>query len=294
MAEVLEVYTARNLNQLLQLRATYPEAFLTAGATEVMRLRMIGRAPRSIIDLTRVPELSRISRTERWLDIGAAVPIARVLSVGRHVIPRALHSSLEAVGTPAIRSQATIGGNLCLATARADSLAALVALGARVEVRSVSSTRWTSVDRFVRAEGVTDLEPNEVVTRVRVPLLIWDVQVFRKVSSKGSPSPSILNVCVLARVQKDAVDEIRLAATGLYRSDGEPAPVAFRDRALELVMAGQRLPVSERAITQYVRVLLEHLRAHPNALPPDSYAVQTALRVFAHSIERLGRDRIYS
>jgi CO/xanthine dehydrogenase FAD-binding subunit len=294
MAEVVEVHAARDLTRLLQLRAAYPEAFLTAGATKLMQLRQRSEAPRAIIDLMRVPELGRISRTERWLDVGAAVPISRVLSVGRHVIPRALYASLQAVGTPAIRSQATIGGNLCLATARADCLAALVALGARVEVRSVSGSRWVPVERFVRSEGMLDLERTEVVTRVRVPLLMWDVQVFRKVSRKGSPAASILNVCVLARVQKDTVDEIRLAATGLYRADGEPAPVAFRDRALELVMAGQRLPVSERAITQYVRVLLEHLRSHPNALPPDSYAVQTALRIFAHSIERLGRDRIYS
>ncbi|MFO8091020.1 MAG: hypothetical protein R6U13_14365, partial [Desulfatiglandaceae bacterium] len=88
------------------------------------------------------------------------------------------------------------------------------------------------------------------------------------------PARSLLNLCLLASVQKGVLADIRFAATGLYREEVDEAPLIFRDRTLELAMVGQQLPVAERTLTGHVRALLQHLRAAPGAHAPESYPVR--------------------
>jgi CO/xanthine dehydrogenase FAD-binding subunit len=275
-----------DLTDLLWQAAERPDSYLMAGGTDLMRRRPRDGFPERIIDLTAIAELARMSRTERWLDLGATLPLSRLLTVARNVLPRVVLSAVAAIGSPALRNQATIGGNLCLATPLSDTLSPLFALDARVELRSSGGMRWLPVSHFVASYGAPAARPGEVLSRVRVPLGDWDFAHFRKVSPKAPPSQSILTFCGLARLQREVVSDVRLAVAGVYRRE-RGAPVVFRDRALEVALSGQHLPLSRRLIEQHCERFYAGLARRPEALPADSYEAATAARLFAWFLDQL-------
>jgi CO/xanthine dehydrogenase FAD-binding subunit len=126
-------------------------------------------APRRLLSLRRLPW-----RTHRWegggLRVGATEPL-RALESDRELARRlpALAQAVAAVGSPALRRQATVGGNLGRAAPASDLTPVLLALDAEVELVGPSGPRTMTVDRFLRASRSTALGPAELVRSVHVP-----------------------------------------------------------------------------------------------------------------------------
>jgi xanthine dehydrogenase iron-sulfur cluster and FAD-binding subunit A len=78
--------------ELLAIYRQNPNALLWAGGTAIGGLRKNDpqyARPKKIISLAMVSEIAKVSRTERYLEIGAAVPYNKILQVGQHVLPSA-------------------------------------------------------------------------------------------------------------------------------------------------------------------------------------------------------------
>ena len=73
------------------------------------------------------------------------------------------------VGDPQIRHRGTIGGSLAHADPAADLPMALVALGGSMEISGPGGSRTVSADDFFAGFFETSLEPDELLTAVRVP-----------------------------------------------------------------------------------------------------------------------------
>src|SRR5579875_1665193 len=128
--------------------------------------------PRVLVWLGRIPALRRITADGAGLRIGAAVTL-RELS--RHPAVRSSLSALAAsaamAGNPRIRSVATVGGALAHADPRQDLPPALVALGAVVEITGPDRRRTLPVDGLATGVMQTVLQPGELITAVRIPLV---------------------------------------------------------------------------------------------------------------------------
>ena len=92
-----KIYTPTSLNELLayyrdhpQGRSSSPEEPISCAAVSTA----VQVAGGELIDLGRVPEFAHISRTERYMEIGPAVPISKIMATGRHVMPRSLYTAL--------------------------------------------------------------------------------------------------------------------------------------------------------------------------------------------------------
>jgi CO/xanthine dehydrogenase FAD-binding subunit len=129
---VLEPQTMQALAAAIE---EHPGALLVAGGTQVMRSPARHVGGRAVICLRGVEPLGRVSRSQRFLDIGATATLSRVLSIGPRVVPRALFAALKATATPTVRVLATLGGNVCAPGVEHTSLAALAALDAVLELR---------------------------------------------------------------------------------------------------------------------------------------------------------------
>lgn len=97
------------------VRSLGPGALALAGGTSLLNLlkdRVL--EPDLLVNLKGIPGLDRIERDGDGLRIGAAVTLVALLE-NKAVADGypALAQALETVGTPQIRNQATIGGNLC-------------------------------------------------------------------------------------------------------------------------------------------------------------------------------------
>ena len=124
--------------------------------------------------------------------IGAGVTMTMILANRDLAF---LHPAARSVGGPAVRAQATVGGNLFAPPPYGDFTAALLALDARVSVQSGYSPRDMPIDEFLRDR---DSHARAVVAGVEFARPRGDRSLrFLKVSKvrpKGyrcSPSPPV-------------------------------------------------------------------------------------------------------
>ena len=163
----------RTLDQALALLGEQgDEAKVVAGGQSLLVfLRQGLLTPRYLIGLKRIPELARLELTpDGGLTIGAMVTqyALETSPVVRERFP-ALAEAAAVIASPQVRRQGTLGGNLCHADPTGDPPAALIALGAEVElVRQGSSRRLPVADLF-RDYMEPAIEADELLVVVHLP-----------------------------------------------------------------------------------------------------------------------------
>jgi CO/xanthine dehydrogenase FAD-binding subunit len=280
----VRVFRPKNLGGTLRLYTRNPGALLYAGGTETARHTQNGSGrpmnlPQKVIYLGNVQELNRISRGQRYLDIGAVLDLSRILSIGRNVLPPVLFETLSQIATPAIRNLATLGGNICLRTCRGDSLPALSVIDTQLELRTAGSTRWVRVGKFFDGRNLPDLRPGEILTRIRIPLEEWDFAVTRKVQS-GAGLRTSLSFAGVARFPKGRIEALHFCIGGL------PTPV-FRMPVLEERLKGTSLPIPSKLTDALFRDLQEALKAEGENTPTGRYRAAASLRLFRFFLEKV-------
>jgi xanthine dehydrogenase YagS FAD-binding subunit len=110
-----ELFQPTSIDDAVRLLETHRDDYwvLAGGLDSMDWLKDRLRRPRSVIDLTRIPELVGIKDANGGVEIGAMTPLADVV---RHPLVRErfglLLEAAELVASPQIRNQGTIGGNV--------------------------------------------------------------------------------------------------------------------------------------------------------------------------------------
>jgi aerobic carbon-monoxide dehydrogenase medium subunit len=159
------------------------DAKLLAGGHSLlpmMKLRLA--APAVLIDIGRLTELAGVSIDDDDLVIGATTKHAALAasSLVQADAPLLAHAAAQ-VGDPQIRHRGTIGGSLAHADPAADLPMALLALGGSVQLQGPGGTRTVAADDFFAGFFETAMEPDELLTHVRVPRkpgVPWGYQKF--------------------------------------------------------------------------------------------------------------------
>ncbi|MFO7850642.1 MAG: FAD binding domain-containing protein [Spirochaetia bacterium] len=270
---ITNVFYPASLGDLLKTYQEHPDALLVAGASALARELNSPEfnLPRKVIHLANVPELKRISRSERYLEIGAGVPVDRILKVGKHVLPKAFHHSLKKIGHPAIQNVATLGGNVGHAPRRLNSYGILTLLDTRAELRHSGGTRWLPIPRLFSKNGTPAFEQGELITKFRIPFVDWNLQFFQKIGDPFDSPKRSLTFSALTEVRKGEITDFRIAVTFLGKS-------ILRDYNLESLITGKKVPLTER----YRGEARELLRASLKDLPGEVtlFQKQRALRLF--------------
>jgi CO/xanthine dehydrogenase FAD-binding subunit len=154
------------VGEALTALAERPEAVVVAGGTEVMPdLLWRTRGAAGFVSLRRVAALRGVRSVDGQLVIGAATPVAALTSA-----PDAgLRAAASSLGTPLVRTEATIGGNVVSALPYRNLLPTLLAGGAVLELTSATGSRTVPFDGFITAPGRTRLAEGELLTAVRLP-----------------------------------------------------------------------------------------------------------------------------
>ena len=156
--------------------------------------------PHAFIHLARLPGLDRIEIGDE-LHLGAMVTHRRVerSSEIRESPWACVAECFASVASPRIRNQATVGGVLCDADYASDPPTLLVALGARVRLRSPSGERDVLVADFIKDHYETALGADELLIDVVVPRPPRHVTYF-KFKSRSSEDRPCVGVAVAAEV----------------------------------------------------------------------------------------------
>jgi carbon-monoxide dehydrogenase medium subunit len=126
--------------------------------------------PTVLVDLNRIGSLSYIREEGETLHIGALTRHHELATspVVRRRCPILSEASGQ-IGYPAIRYRGTIGGSLAHADPVAELPCIAVTLGGELVVRGPLGERTIRASEFFVSTFTTALEPNEVLTEVRLP-----------------------------------------------------------------------------------------------------------------------------
>jgi len=271
----MDALLPRSLEEALALRAAHPDAVPVAGGTDLMVAVNFGRArPPALLDLSRVAELKSCRRENGTVFVGAGMTFARIARELAEFRP--LVEAARSVGSPQIRSRATIGGNIGTASPAGDALPVLAAYDATVVAGSQRGTRREAWNAFFTGPKQTTLAPDELVLGVE-----WHVAhgpgSFAKVGTRNAMVIAIAGLCL--QLDEDA-RAVRVAL-------GSVAPTIVRAPEAEAFAAGaipwddpqSELPQS--AVSEFGRL------AAAAAKPIDDVRGSAAYR--RHVVEVLAR-----
>ena len=209
-----------------------------AGGTNIMV--NLKRAPLEadlVIDLSGIEALKAISVKNGRVRLGAGVTFARLLDWRPGgAIEGLMRPMCTAFAGPLIRNLATVGGNVCDASAAADISPPLLALDATVELQSAAHGRRTlPLQEFFRGVRRTARRPDELLTAIEFPRPSGDERWFYyKLGKRKADAISIVSLAMTLRLGQGKVEQARIAL-------GAVAPVAMRTPDAEHLLRGEAL-----------------------------------------------------
>jgi xanthine dehydrogenase small subunit len=164
-----QYYSPTSSEQLAELLATHPDAKLVAGGTDLsLEITQFLREINTLIYTGRVEEMLQLVETDSALEIGAAASYSDCKDALCREFPD-LHELIERLGSRQIRNQGTLGGNVGNASPIGDMPPVLIALDAKLVLRSTSGTRTIGVEDYFVSYKVTDRKAGEFIETIIIP-----------------------------------------------------------------------------------------------------------------------------
>jgi CO/xanthine dehydrogenase FAD-binding subunit len=144
---------------------------LAGGQSLIPLLNLRLARPHLLLDINPIGELGEVTVADGALRLGALVR-HRTLETSPEIAARAplLKLAAQQVGHVAIRTRGTIGGSLVHADPAAELGMAALALKAQLHLASSAGTRSVPAESFFLGYYMTDVQPEELLVAVEVPL----------------------------------------------------------------------------------------------------------------------------
>jgi 4-hydroxybenzoyl-CoA reductase subunit beta len=220
-----------------------------AGGTDLLpNMKRRQQVPRTLMSLRRIESLNSVALNDSGSRLGACVTLSDIAADSRFRNGlTALAQAASLVATPQIRNMATLGGNICLdtrcnyydqsyewrksidfclkkdgttcwvapgsskcmAVSSTDAGPALIALGARVRLVSLSGEREVLLSDLYNNDGIDYIKrrPDEILAEVVLDSLREWKSTYWKLRRRGSFDFPVLSVAAAARLSRDKVVE---------------------------------------------------------------------------------------
>lgn len=276
------VHIPQNMTVLLNLFNKAPSSVIMAGGTHLMNHTFKpGSEHHSILAVNQLEELKKVTRTDRYTELGSCVTINEMIDSQRGLSSKLLLETLQHMGPHPIRNVSTIGGNLCISDRRMDLYPVLLLLDSRLELRHVKRRRngrasykskWIHINTFISTDGSLNLGEGELLSRIRIPFYDGRVHFHRKVNIKGN---DFFTINALASMDKGVLSDIRVAFTngGLF---------LMRSRDMEANLMGRRFPMAHKDLDDIMADLNKYYKKPEN--PYEEYLMNTLFRQLLESL----------
>ena len=209
---VLQPTSMEGLKEALQSEG---HKIFAAGCTDLM-IRMREKSPEDaiLIDLSKIQALKSCERAEEGLRLGAMCTMTELASSTLvRSAAKVLSCAASQVGSTQIRNRATLGGNVANAAQCADTIPALIALEAEVELlKGDGSLRRLKVEDFVTGIGRTLIAETEVLIGFILPKAQLDLPGgYCKIGSREAVTIAKINCAGILHFNDDKVDKARIA-----------------------------------------------------------------------------------
>jgi len=174
---------------------------LVAGATDlILEIERGVRSAETVIDISRIPGQNQITIDhEGMIHLGCLVTHADCIAstlLQQYAYP--LVKAASEVGSPQIRNRGTIAGNVITASPANDTISPLMALGAKVRLRSKEHERVVSLSDFYLGVRKTVMRADEMLIEILFPAMQKNQRgTFIKLALRNAQAISIVNVAAI-------------------------------------------------------------------------------------------------
>lgn len=175
-----------------------------------------------LVDITDLGLNYITAKSGANIQVGAAATAQDIIEAARAhrnaplqgLIGKLLKQSAQAVGSQQIRNAVTLGGNICGLLPWSDMPVALLALGAKIYLKSIKQSRKISSSLFFQKHPVRILKQGEICTQVSFKKL--DKSYFGEFIKIGRTAvdKTIMNVCVVFSLKGKKLSDVRIAVSG--------------------------------------------------------------------------------
>ncbi len=231
----LDYFSPTTLDDALD-RLSARNVHIVAGGTDFYPARPQGPLKSDLLDVTRIAGLSGITQTADGWRVGAATRWSEIFRADLPTAFTGLQAAAREVGSLQIQNAGTVAGNLCNASPAADGVPPLLTLDAQVEIGSARGTRAIALSEFITGVRRTDLQNDELVTAILLPVPPTHVRgAFEKLGSRRYLVISItMTAAVIGLDTEGRIDHACIAV-------GACSPVAQRLTTLECDLLGKTL-----------------------------------------------------
>jgi len=227
-----EYRRATSLDDALKAIASGEAKVLAGGMSLLPLMKLRLAAPATLVDIGRLTELKGVRKLDDGrLAIGALTTYAELFeSPARHY--GLLRDVLPNIGDIQVRNRGTVGGSIAHADPASDLPACLLALDAELVARSSSGERTIPVDGFLQGAFTTSLQPDEILTEIRLPGPRDDAgSAYVSLQNPASGYAMVGVAAVVFSGAGSAIGSANVALTGV-------SDIAYRARAVEAALSG--------------------------------------------------------
>lgn len=241
-----------------------------AGGTDLMVqiTGELGEPPERVLDIWHLDELRGIRVEGDALVLGALTTYTEIRR--SPLVAEFLPSLAEAaatIGAAQIQNRGTLGGNAVNASPAGDTLPILLATGAQIVLGSARGERTVAADDFWTAYRKTARADDELVLRLRIPLVPDREVRFRKIGTRRAQAISKVVMALVWRPGEGQLwTDVRLALGSIAATpvrapraeavlEGSAPDRATADRAAE-ALASEIHPIDDvRSTAEYRRAV---------------------------------------
>jgi len=146
---------------------------MAGGQSLIPLLKLRFSRPELVVDIARIPDLNTIKREDAdgHFAIGALarhvdIENSKELAIAAPMLAEAAHW----IADPLVRNRGTLVGSICHADPAGDWGSVVLAFGADILATSQSGQRVIHAQDFFQGPFTTALNPDEIVTEVRIPV----------------------------------------------------------------------------------------------------------------------------
>jgi carbon-monoxide dehydrogenase medium subunit len=208
---------------------------LSGGQSLLPLMKMRLAKPAFVVDIGRLPGLDQIAEEDNHLVIGGLVTHTHIENSNllKSKCPL-LPLTATTIADVQVRNRGTIGGSIAHADPAGDWPAAVVALDADIRIFGPNGERWVKCDEFFLGLLMSVLEPDEIVTAVKVPATGADKTAYLKAAPRSS---GFAVVGVAVRLTIDSAGTCSRAAIGITGVTDK----AYRPERVEQMLTGKPL-----------------------------------------------------
>ena len=223
---------AESVDHAIELLGQYGEDArpLAGGHSLIPLMRLRLAAPTALIDLGKLDNLRYIREDSDHLAIGALTRHREIHFnelVNEHC--GILGYAAGLLGDPSVQHRGTIGGVLAHGDPAGDMPSVMCALEGEVVIQGPEGERTVPALEFFKDYLFTDLEPQEVVTEVRVPKLGPNTGWSYKKFSRRSQDWAVVGVAAVVEKSDGNIDSARI---GLASMGSTPLRASAAEEAL--------------------------------------------------------------